>query len=396
VKHQEQGPGRGLRLAIAGGGTGGHLFPALAIAEAWEDGGYGEVLFVGAEDGLESRLLPPMGKALVTLPVGRIKGGTWTARVRTMLGLPAVVWRAVKVLERFRPHVVLGVGGYASAPAVVAARLMNIPTVLHEQNARPGLTNRWLSRLTREVLLSFPSAGAAFEGRSTTLTGNPVRTVFHTLAAEMGRDEEPGPEPEGSVSVATLGRDRPLRLLVFGGSQGAHVFTRVVPPAIAQLRARGLRIQLRQQARSTDVQELRTFYRQARIAAEVTSFFHDMVSTYREADLVICRAGATTVAELALLGKPALLVPYPFAADDHQTANAMVLVEGRGGWMQPQETFTSEWLCGFLETVCSDAAGLRTMGNRAREVAYPDAARTIVDRLARYAPGTSAGEHGYV
>ena len=359
---------RNRRLLIAGGGTGGHLFPALAIGEAWEAEA-GEVLFVGTPGGLENRIVPQQGKKLALLNVGQIKGGSWSVRLRTLLGLPGALLQAILIVRRFRPHVVLGVGGYASAPAVVAARLLGISTAIHEQNARAGFANRLLGRVVDRILLSFADAAPAFPARGIVVTGNPVRRVICELAAQ--------PElPPG---------DRPFHLLVFGGSQGARVFGETVPPALALLKHAGVPFQVRHQVQQADLERVRGFYQREGIDAETAPFFPDMVAAYRQADLVICRAGATSLAELVVLGKPALLIPYPFAADDHQTANAESLVAVGGGWMQRQGTFTPEWLAEFLQARMADPTGLLAAGRQARTLARPDAAREIVGHLLQLA-----------
>ncbi len=354
----------GRRLLIAGGGTGGHLFPALAIAEAWEADG-GEVLFVGTPSGLENRLLPQQGKNLALLRVGRIKGGGLTARLRTLLGLPLALLQAVKILRRFRPHVVLGVGGYASAPALVAAALLRLPTAIHEQNAHAGLANRLLGRLVRRIFLSIDAAAPFFPEKRIEITGNPVRAALRRAA------DDP----------ALLAGDRPFQLLVFGGSLGARIFAETVPPALKLLKKTGIPFRVQHQVQETDLERVTEFYRNEGIDAETAPFFTDMVNAYHRADLVICRAGATSLAELITLGKPALLIPYPFAADDHQTANAASLVAVGGGWMQRQGTLTPEWLATFLEERIIDPQGLLTAGRQAKSLARPDAARDIVRHL---------------
>ena len=354
----------GRRLLIAGGGTGGHLFPALAVGDAWEAGG-GEVLYVGTNRGLEHRLLPKLGKPLARLRVGPIQGNTALGRLGTLLGLPVALLEAVAILRRYRPHAILGMGGYISAPAVVAGRLLRVPTVLHEQNARAGLANRLLGRVVLRVLISFPEAEAGFPADRVRLTGNPVAKAFRDpdLSGEM---------PQG---------DRPFRLLVFGGSQGAKVFAEVVPPALVQMKHRGMLFQVRHQVRGEDLGRVQELYRQAGIDARVEVFIEDMVAAYREADLVICRSGATTVSELAVMGKPALLVPYPFAAEDHQVANARALTGIDAAWMQRQGGLTRSWLLEFLEARMADSEGLRERGLKARSVAKQGAAEAVVDNI---------------
>ncbi|MEO5354575.1 MAG: undecaprenyldiphospho-muramoylpentapeptide beta-N-acetylglucosaminyltransferase [Magnetococcus sp. XQGC-1] len=369
----------GKKLIIAGGGTGGHIFPAIAVADAWESSG-GEVLFVGTPHGLENRLLPQRGKRLALLSVGQIKGKGMTVRLRTLLGLPGALFSAWNIVRHYRPDVVLGMGGYVSAPTVVAARLLGIPTALHEQNARAGLTNRLLGRITDQVFVSFADTLPTFQAMHATtpsararvlLTGNPVRTALREESHHPGM-------PAG---------DRPFRLLVFGGSQGARIFSDLLPPALRQVKEHGMPVQVRHQVPQEDLARVQEAYQQFAIDATVAPFFQNMAEAYREADLVICRAGATTLAELASVGKPALFVPYPFAADDHQTANALAMVGVHGGWMQPQGELTLPWLVDFLLARMADPAGLLAAGQRAQSLANPNSADTIVNHLLRLAEG---------
>ncbi|MBF0612636.1 MAG: undecaprenyldiphospho-muramoylpentapeptide beta-N-acetylglucosaminyltransferase [Magnetococcales bacterium] len=348
------------RLLIAGGGTGGHLFPGLAVADAWQQAG-GETLFVGTPHGLEARLLPAQGRALALLQVGKLKGGGIKGRLFTLLGLPLALWQAWQIVRTFRPQVVLGVGGYASAPAVVAAWLAGIPVALHEQNALPGMTNRWLGRLAQKIFISFPQAAAWF-GHKHSFTGNPVRQALL--------------QPKGEKTG-----EQPFHLLVFGGSLGASVFSQVVPPAVKQLHTEGVVLKITQQARQEDLAALAEFYRQAGVDGEVTSFIEDMATAYHASDLVICRAGATSIAELAALGKAALLVPYPHAADDHQTANGQAWAATGGGWMVPQQAFTVPWLVDFLRHWATNRDSLPQEGAKAKQLANPNAAQVMAEQL---------------
>lgn len=355
---------RNKRLLIAGGGTGGHLFPGIAIADTWEANG-GKVLFVGTPKGLENRLLPQRGKRLALLKVGQLKGGGYLKRLNTLLGLPLALYSAWTIIRDFQPHVVLGMGGYASAPAVVAARLMRIPTALHEQNAIPGLTNRLLGKVADRVFVSFKEARSTFASHRVRLTGNPVRTL---LKEESQQDQMPS-------------GDRPFGLLIFGGSQGAQVFGDVMPLTLQQLQNSGVPIKVRHQVPQASLNRVRSQYKTMGLDVITEPFFHNMAQAYREADLVICRAGATTVAELAALGKPALLVPYPFASDDHQTANAKALITLGGGWMCRQGEFTPEWLAEFLSARMGDPEGLREAGKKALQLANPNSAKLILENL---------------
>lgn len=390
-------PGGGLsgrRLLIAGGGTGGHLFPALAVGEAWTEAG-GEVFFVGGQEGLESRLLPKLGQRWAALPVGRLKGGTPLARLRTLLGLPRAVFAALRLVREFRPEVVLGVGGYASAPAVLAAVLLGVPAAIHEQNAFPGLANRWLAPLVRKILISSAASAPFFASRlfrhpdqeRILLTGNPVRREL--LA-------KPSPPVERPANT--------FRLLVFGGSQGARIFAEVVPEALVQLKGQGVAVTVWQQARAPEVAELVRFYQEQGIEAVVAPFFDDMAAAYHQADLVICRAGATTVAELTALGKRALLIPFPQAADDHQTANARALVSRQAGWMLPQAQFTTLRLARFLSALVVKTTAIpQEFGPTREPAAAPgsltdgqDPARAIVAALLALNRGNGMTKDGNV
>nr|CRH06763.1 GT28 : related to UDP-GlcNac:undecaprenyldiphospho-muramoylpentapeptide-b-N-acetylglucosaminyltransferase [Candidatus Magnetococcus massalia] len=361
-------PTEAKRLLIAGGGTGGHLFPALAVAHAWQARhGEGSVHFIGGRRGLENRLVPEQGFSLETLPVGQLKGRGLLHKARTALGLMPVILKARSMLKQFAPHVVLGVGGYASAPAMVAARWLGIATALHEQNALPGLTNRLLSRASGRVFVSFPSLCNRFPGRSCSLTGNPVRQELT--------------EVERLITPTQFGPDRPLKLLIFGGSQGASLFNSALPEALAPLAAERMQFAITQQVRDIEPEALQTRYGELGINAEVTPFIDDMAAAYSKADLVISRAGATTVAELAAAGRPALMIPYPYAADDHQAANADALAEVGGGWMVRQEQFDAAWLSNFLRQRYRDPNILQQAATQARTIAQPQAAETIVQAL---------------
>ncbi|MBF0194041.1 MAG: undecaprenyldiphospho-muramoylpentapeptide beta-N-acetylglucosaminyltransferase [Magnetococcales bacterium] len=354
---------QGKKLLIAGGGTGGHLFPALAICEEWETQG-GEVLFVGTPRGLENRILPQKGKNLALIKVGKIKGGGITGKIKTLLGLPMALLSAIKIVRNFKPDVVLGVGGYASAPAVAAAKLLFIPTALHEQNAMPGLSNRMLSRIATKIFISFGAAKEHFTHKNIQLTGNPVNQEFHKQAIK--------PPPT---------KGEPWQILIFGGSLGAKVFGEIVPPALAKLKEENINFQVQHQVQADNIEQVQEFYNNNNINAKTTSFFQDMSNVYAKADIVICRAGATTVTELSALGKPALLIPYPYAADDHQAANAQAYADKGAGWMQRQEDTSPQWLTEFLKQRTNNPSELKTTAQNAKKLATPNAAQDIVKGL---------------
>jgi len=293
---------------------------------------------------------------------------TGAARLRTAAALPGLIAQAGAVLREFRPSVVLGVGGYASVPAVVAARLARIPIVLHEQNAYPGLANRWLGRWANAVAVSFPASAVRFPSGRVAVTGNPVR-------AEIA----PGDPGEAR---RRLGLD-PARFtaLLFGGSQGAHRLNLAAREALPALAAGGRRFQFVHVTGQRDLAETRAAYAAQGIPARVEPFLEEMAAAYAAADFVVCRAGAGTLFELAAAGKPALLVPYPYAADDHQRLNAEAMVAAGGAWLLLDEHCDARRLTASLEAAHDKPEQLRAMAARARTLARPDAADRIVDLL---------------
>ncbi|MCC6746676.1 MAG: undecaprenyldiphospho-muramoylpentapeptide beta-N-acetylglucosaminyltransferase [Deltaproteobacteria bacterium] len=354
-----------MRVAIAGGGTGGHVFPALAVAEELLARAPGsEVLFVGSSGGLEERLIPAHGYRLELLKVGKLKGASSVVRMRTLAGLPGALARALGILRRFDPQVLVGVGGFASGPMALAAWLRHCPVVLLEQNAIPGLTNRVLARLASRVVVSFAEATARFPRGRAVLLGNPLR---RPLVAALARS---GP-PHGA----------PRSLLVLGGSQGARRVNELMvaaAPAIFRVHP-GLR--LVHQTGAADETWVAERYREAKLSVEVRPFIDDVAAAYREANLVISRAGATTCAELCLAGKPALLVPYPFAADDHQRANARALESTGGALVLSQQELEPAQLADEVIRLFSDPQLLLRMGAALRTAARPDAAARVVALL---------------
>jgi UDP-N-acetylglucosamine--N-acetylmuramyl-(pentapeptide) pyrophosphoryl-undecaprenol N-acetylglucosamine transferase len=358
-----------VRLVITGGGTGGHLFPALAALDALRrrrpDA---EVLFVGAVRGVEATILPRKGHAFRGLAVSHIMGAGLRGRLGTGLALPGVVWQARGILQDFRPDVILGVGGYASVPTVVAGALLRMPIVMHEQNAYPGLANRWLGRWATAVAVSFQSAVSHFPRARVGVTGNPVR-------ADIG----PG---DAGAARTRLGLD-PGRftVLVFGGSQGAHRLNTAVRDALPALAAGGRSIQFVHGTGARDHAEVQRAFREHGVPARVESFVEDMATAYQAADFVLCRAGAGTIFELAAVGKPALLVPYPHAANDHQRLNAEALVQAGGAWLLLDEHCDGPRIAASLQAAQDKPDQLVAMAAKARALARPDAADRIVDLL---------------
>lgn len=346
---------------VMAGGTGGHIFPALAVAEVLRERGW-RVVWLGNAEAMESRLVPPRGFEFVSLGFGALRGKGMGRKLKLPFSLAVAIARALRLLGEVRPGVVLGMGGYVSFPGAVAARLRGIPLVVHEQNAVAGLANRVLARLADAVLTGFP--GTLPGGR---WVGNPVRREFTTV-----------PPPE----VRFAGRQGPLRLLVVGGSLGAKALNEAVPAALAQL-APHERPVVTHQSGSAHFAALEQAYAHHGVEGRLLPFIEDMGAALAEADLVVSRAGAMTVAELAAVGVGALLVPFPHAVDDHQTANARFLVEGGAAQLLPQSGLTPAGLAELLQGF--DRERCRQMALAARALARPEATEALADELERLA-----------
>jgi len=355
-------------VVIMAGGTGGHVFPALAVARVLRARGV-PVVWLGTAAGLEARVVPAQGFALETLRIGGLRGKGLATRLRAPLTLGAAVLEARRILKRLGPRVVLGAGGYVSGPGGIAAWLLGIPLVIHEQNAVAGLTNRWLARVASEVLEAFP--GSFGSGRAARTIGNPVRADIAVL-----------PPPAQRFA----GREGRVRLLVFGGSQGAQRLNQLVPEALAALDP-NRRPQVRHQTGERGLEAAREAYRTRSVEAEVMPFIEDMAAAYAWADLALCRAGAMTVTELQAAGLGALLVPLAVATDDHQTRNAETLAAIGAGRILAERELTAARLAGCLEELTADRGRLLTMAEAARGARIVDAADRLADRcLALGAP----------
>lgn len=355
-----------MKLVIAGGGTGGHLFPGIAIGEEFTArSSDNRLLFVGAEAGIEGRILPGSPFPHRFIPAGGIRGKGSLARLRGALLLLLGYAESRKVLKEFSPDMVIGVGGYASAPLVLAARGMQIPCFVHEQNAIPGSTNRLLGKFARRVYISIPGSERFFPDGSTLLTGNPVR---RSLLESLSRSDDAG------------GGDR-FNLLVFGGSRGAHAINVAMIDALSHLG--GLReiLAIRHQTGDDDCPMVRRRYGELGYTADVTPFIDDMGSAYGWADLIICRAGATTIAETTLCGKPCIFIPFPHATDDHQRRNAEALLGAGACRMLLERELSGERLAREITELVDDRERLAAMGEAARSLARPDAAARIVDDM---------------
>jgi UDP-N-acetylglucosamine--N-acetylmuramyl-(pentapeptide) pyrophosphoryl-undecaprenol N-acetylglucosamine transferase len=353
-----------MRAIIAGGGTGGHIIPGLAIAQELKDNYNAEVLFIGTARGIENRLVPAAGFALRLVKIGALKNVSVATRVKTMFALPRAVWESGRIFSEFRPNVAIGVGGYASGPAMLAAILHRIPTLAFEPNVVPGFANRVVARFVSEAAVHFSETSKYF--RRCHVTGVPVRRAFFDVA--NSRDAHSSPT-----------------LLVFGGSQGAHAINRAVLDAAALLRKQIPQLRIVHQTGERDYNEAQAAYAESNGECEAYRFIDDMPAFFARANLVLCRSGASTVAEIAAAGKPAIFVPFPRAADDHQQRNAEALASAGAAVMLEESKLTPESLVETVSSLFSDSARLIKMGDAARSLSHPDAARDISGMAARLA-----------
>ena len=354
-----------MRLLVAGGGTGGHLFPGIAVADEVVRRG-GHVLFVGTSRGIETRAVPAAGYALETLDVsGLARMGLW-GTLRGLGRVPLAIAKSIAILRRFRPEIVLGVGGYASGPIVLAAALLGYPTAIQEQNSVPGVTNRVLGRLVRAVFIAFEDAARSFPARKIERLGNPVRQKI--VAALQGAGEADGAAVK-------------LRLFVVGGSQGARAVSDLMTGAAAALATTDF--SLVHQTGSSDLERISERYRELGLAERVVvkAFIEDMATAYAEADIVVARAGALTLAELAIAGRPAILIPLPTAADDHQRKNAAQFANAGAALVLDQGRACAEDLAAAITRLAQDGGKRADMAVAMRGLARPQAAQAIVDRL---------------
>lgn len=355
---------RGLRLVVAGGGTGGHLFPGIAIAQtlvARDE--CNQVLFINAGRPLETSVLARLGWPQKTITIEGIKGRSRWHQLTAALKIPTAIWESGRLLNTFGAHMVLGVGGYSAGPVVTAAWRRGIPTALHEQNQLPGVTNRMLGRLVDRVYLSFAESGAHFDAQKVKISGNPVREEIVNLAGTRKRTE--------------IGQ--PFTVLIIGGSQGAQVINQAVLDALPLME--GHDVNWVHQTGEADHAKVRQAYVATDMPATVEAFFEDMAAQYQRADVVLCRAGATTVAELTVLAKPAVFIPFLQAADDHQTKNAQALVAAGAAEMIDQRKLDGNLLAQTLKRLMQDRAHLAQMSENARKLGRPDAAQAIVEDM---------------
>jgi UDP-N-acetylglucosamine--N-acetylmuramyl-(pentapeptide) pyrophosphoryl-undecaprenol N-acetylglucosamine transferase len=350
-----------MKLLLAGGGTGGHLFPAIALAEQLKlEEPDSEVLFVGTQRGLEARMLPELDWPLETIDMSGWAGRGLTQKILVAGQLMKSWLQSRRILRTFKPDIIVGVGGYASVPVLMAAKTTGCPFLIHEQNAWPGLANRILGRWARRVCLSFDEADRAFHRSPTILTGNPVRQAME--------------------SCPNIDEDRSC-LLIFGGSQGAHAINQAMVDALPFLEEWRGRLEIIHQTGEHDFDNTRAHYRKANWNdSEVKPFIRDMAAAYARSTLVVCRAGATTLAELTACGRPAILVPYPYAAAGHQSKNAHALA-AKGAAMTLEETdLTAERLAQLIQGLLNDRTSLRTMAAAAKGLSRQGAAARLLEQ----------------
>nr|WP_312987311.1 undecaprenyldiphospho-muramoylpentapeptide beta-N-acetylglucosaminyltransferase [Comamonas koreensis] len=345
----------GKTALIMAGGTGGHIFPGLAVAQELRSRGW-TVHWLGAPDSMEERLVPPQGFALERVAFSGVRGKGLMSLVGMPLRLLKALQQARAVLRKVRPDVVVGMGGYITVPGGLAAKLAGVPIVLHEQNSVPGMANKLLARMAQRVFSAFPHA---IDGGQ--WVGNPLRAEFLQ-------------QPEPAERFA--GRSGPLQLLVVGGSLGAKALNEVVPKALA-LMAPETRPVVTHQSGAKQIDALQANYAAAGVQASLTPFIDDAAKAYADADVIVCRAGASTVTELAAVGAAAVFVPFPAAVDDHQTANARFLVDADAGWLVQQSVLTPENLAQMLENM--QRTGLVDMAQKAKKMQKLEAAQAVAD-----------------
>ncbi len=345
-----------MLLVVAGGGTGGHLFPGLAVADALARSGEAPVRFIGSAFGIEARVIPDTPYPFMPLMIRGLRGGGLRSAMAFVAQMPRAVWAVWRSFNEPRPSLVLGLGGYGSAPVIVAAWLRGIPSVLLEQNAKPGMANRTLAWLAARVCTTFEDSARFFPRGKAIHTGNPVRPLATSQKPDPGH----------------------FTIFAFGGSQGARSINHAMVGAAALLNTEFPGLRIIHQTGVADVDWVREAYRAAGVEAEVNAFIHDMGSAYGRANLIVCRAGATTLAELANLSKAAILVPYPFAADDHQRANAEVMVRQGAAEMILDRELSETTLATHIRSLAMDRERIAAMSAAAGKQAIPAAADRVL------------------
>jgi UDP-N-acetylglucosamine--N-acetylmuramyl-(pentapeptide) pyrophosphoryl-undecaprenol N-acetylglucosamine transferase len=350
-----------MRAILAGGGTGGHVIPALAIAQQLQKQYNAEILFIGTARGIENRLVPAAGFPLRLVQVGALKNVSLATRLRTFSDLPRAVWEARRIFREFHPDVVVGVGGYASGPGMLAAVLLRVPTLVFEPNFVPGFANRVVARFVSAAAVHFQETGRYF--RHCEITGVPVREAFFQIS--------------GWPATPTV--------LVFGGSQGAHAINQVVMDSAGELLSRMPQLRIIHQTGERDLNDVQAAYAKLGGSVEAHRFIDDMPGAFAKASLLICRSGASTVAEATAAGKPAVYVPFPRAADDHQKRNAEALERAGAAVMIEESKLSRQTLVEAVTSLLANPSRLGEMGEAARQQSHPNAARDIASMAAKLA-----------
>ncbi|HET7440123.1 MAG TPA: undecaprenyldiphospho-muramoylpentapeptide beta-N-acetylglucosaminyltransferase [Terriglobales bacterium] len=355
-----------MRAILAGGGTGGHVIPALAIAQELQKKYAAQVLFIGTARGIENRLVPAAGYQLRLIQVGALKNVTLATRLKTAFDLPRAIWNSWRLLSEFLPDVVIGVGGYASGPMMLAAALSGVPTLAFEPNVVPGFANRLVAPMVSAAAVHFEQTGRYF--RRFRVTGVPVRRAFFEARAQS---------------------NHPPTLLVFGGSQGAHAINQAIFDALPQIKTKLPGLRIIHQTGERDYNDAQAKYLDSGVSAEVQPFIDDMPNVFAAADLLVCRSGASTVAEVTAAGKPAIFVPFPRAADDHQRVNAKALENAGAGVVLEESKLNRESLVEAITTLLNDRRRLEKMGAAAKKLSHPNAAAEIAEMAGQLAGASS-------
>jgi UDP-N-acetylglucosamine--N-acetylmuramyl-(pentapeptide) pyrophosphoryl-undecaprenol N-acetylglucosamine transferase len=358
---------RSLRIAFAGGGTGGHLFPGIAIAQEFQHRNAAtRIIFVSTGNPLERSVLAKAGFELDCITAAGIKGrGIWN-QLKSTAKIPIGILESMRIIKKFGPDLAIGLGSYSAGPVIIGAWLQRIPTVVHEQNILPGITNRILSRFAERLYISFENTGSPLQSKKALWTGNPVR---RELLADVNRSQN---------GEKKAGGNRLFTILIIGGSQGAHRINMAVIEALPDLKEKE-HLHFIHQTGAADVETVGEAYRRHQIACTVQPFFDNMAELYSQTDLLICRAGATTVAEITALGKAVIFIPFPYAADDHQVLNARSLTDKGAAEMINERDLNGKILSEKIAYYAAHPAALNDMAARARRLGRPDAAKLIVD-----------------
>lgn len=380
-----------MKILIAGGGTGGHLFPAVAIAQEFKmKDNSAQMLFVGTEKGIESRVVPREGFEIRFISAEGLKGRGIFKKVKSVCKLPIGIMQSIKILKDYKPDIVIGVGGYASGPIGIASVSLGYPLVIQEQNLFPGVTNKILGRFADLIFTSFEETEKFFNKEKVHLTGNPIRKG---IAESESEDKEF--ELKFHAKVSNL---KPLKftLLIFGGSQGAHSINKAMVDGLEYLAKFKDSIFIIHQTGVTDLEFVKKSYEKMGFESEVVPFIHNMADSYKKADLIICRAGATTISEITACGKAAVLIPFPFAANNHQEMNARILKENGAAEMIIEKDLNGEMLANKILFLMQSRTRLLEMERESKKMGKPDAAKEIVEYCYKLVKEGVKGSRGQV